>query len=321
MRKFACCCTSFTRLVAVSICIPLAGLTMAPVTSLAAEAGQSAYMSGAQDFLSGIIPDDGGLYLRDALVYSNGNVQRDEIGGRVVVNVNAQVSTNLVAPVYVTPLKIFGGTYAFAAIVPSNYPEVTANIQGPGFAAASTSSRFGLGDVLFTPVILGWSAGDFHWNAGFTVVAPTGVYHLGGLANTGTNRWSFMPRAALTWLDPNAGWNVSAAFTFVASTENPLTHYQSGDFVHADFAGGRYLSKVFQVGLAGYYEQQITGDSGSGALLGPYKARVWSIGPAAMYTFQVAQRPVTLTAKWTHDFAVQNTFRGDSVTVAVGLKL
>src|SRR5271170_6152316 len=111
MRKLACCYTSFTRLIAILICIPLAGLTMAPVTSLAAEAGQSAYMSGYQDFLSGIIPDDGGLYLRNTLVYSNGSVQRDEIGDRLFVNVHAQVLTNVIAPLYVTSLKIFGGNY------------------------------------------------------------------------------------------------------------------------------------------------------------------------------------------------------------------
>src|SRR5271154_6373663 len=158
MRKLACCCTPFIRLVTLSFCIPLAGLTIAPVSGLAAEAGQSAYMSGYQDFLSGIIPEDGGLYLRDTLAYSGGSVQRDEIGGRVVVNVHAQVLTNVIAPLYVTPLKIFGGTYAFGAMVPFNYANVTSNIQGPGFTAASTSSRFGLGDVIFTPIILGWSA-------------------------------------------------------------------------------------------------------------------------------------------------------------------
>jgi hypothetical protein len=291
-----------------------------PHIGFAAEGGQSPYMSGYQDFLSGIIPEDAGLYLRDALVYSNGTVSRDEVDGRVVVNVHARVLTNMLAPTYVPGVKVLGGTYAFGAIIPLNYPNVTANVQGPGFTTTTNQQRGGLDDVLFTPVILGWSGGNFHWSTAFSVIAPTGTYKLGGLANTSTNRWSFLPQAALTYLDPKTGWNASVAAVFVASTENPLTRYQSGDLVHVDFSGGRYLDKDFMLGVVGYYEQQITGDSGPGALLGPYKARARGIGPGTMYSFKAGNTPITLTAKWTHDFAVQNTLKGDSVTIAVSLK-
>lgn len=301
-------------------CVQLGALTILPRASVAGEAGQSPYMSGYKDFLSGIIPQEGGLYLRDSLVYYHGSVARDEIGGRVVVNVHAQLMTNVLAPTYVTPITIFGGTYAFGAILPVTNPDISSNVQGPGFSTSNSENRFGLGDVSLTPAILGWSAGNFHWSAAFSIMAPTGDYRRGGLANTSLNRWSFLPQASVTYLDPNTGWNASAAFVFAASTENPTTHYQSGDFVHVDFAGGRYLNKKFQLGLVGYYEQQITGDSGSGALLGSYKARVWAIGPGATYTFLINQTPVTATAKWTHEFAVRNTFQGDAVTIGAAFK-
>jgi len=44
------------------------------------------------------------------------------------------------------------------------------------------------------------------------------------------------------------------------------------------------------VGLVGYFYQQITGDSGSGAMLGDFKSRVVGIGPQAGYFFELWKR-------------------------------
>ncbi len=64
--------------------------------------------------------------------------------------------------------------------------------------------------------------------------------------------------------------------------------------------------------MVGYRIEQVTGDSGSGATLGPDKASVWALGPAATYSFEVNGMPLSVLAKWTHEIAVKNTFRGDT---------
>jgi hypothetical protein len=66
--------------------------------------------------------------------------------------------------------------------------------------------------------------------------------------------------------------------------------------------------------------EQIFGDSGSGAILGPNKASVWALGPAATYSFLQGKTPMSLLTKWTHEIASTHTFEGDTVTTAVSLK-
>ena len=288
--------------------------------ALAAESGQDPYFKGYKDFLSGVVPDETGLYVRSDFIYYGGNINGTVIGGRVAVGLNQQLFVDILAPTYVTGYHLLGGVFAVGVTVPLTYLNVSGSLQTPRFAFSTSQNRFSIGDVWMTPAILAWESGNWHWDVAFSVVAPTGVYHDGSLSNTSLNRWSFVPQAAITYLDPTTGWNASAAFAYVGSTENPATHYQSGQFVNVDFSAGRYLSKSLQVGIIGYYEQQVTGDSGPGAVLGPAKARVWALGPGATYAFMIGDVPITATAKYSHEFAVQKTFLGDTATVALTLK-
>ena len=56
------------------------------------------------------------------------------------------------------------------------------------------------------------------------------------------------------------------------------------------------------------------------ALIGPNKARVWAMGPAATYTFTVGQTPVTVLAKWSQEFGAVRTFQGNTATIAAMFK-
>ena len=59
------------------------------------------------------------------------------------------------------------------------------------------------------------------------------------------------------------------------STRNPATDYQNGDAFTWEWAVGKAWTNGLKIGVAGYAYQQITGDSGSGAKLGPFKGRVF----------------------------------------------
>jgi len=58
------------------------------------------------------------------------------------------------------------------------------------------------------------------------------------------------------------------------------------------------FSPAFSAGLTGYHYEQISGDSGAGANLGPFKGKVSAIGLTAAYTFQMGQRPASLRIKY-----------------------
>jgi hypothetical protein len=60
---------------------------------------------------------------------------------------------------------------------------------------------------------------------------------------------------------------------------------KNGIDAHLDWGASQFLSASLQVGAVGYVYDQLTGDSGSGAKLGPFESRVIGIGPQVGYLF------------------------------------
>jgi hypothetical protein len=72
--------------------------------------------------------------------------------------------------------------------------------------------------------------------------------------------------------------------------------------------------------IASHY-QQVTGDSGEGARLGPYKGRVTAVGGTFGYTFAVGQIPVSTRVKVLREVEVENRFQGTIGWVQVSFPL
>lgn len=68
--------------------------------------------------------------------------------------------------------------------------------------------------------------------------------------------------------------------------------------------------KAIGVGAVGYAYNQLTGDSGSGAKLGPFKSRVEAIGPQLGYIFPVGEMQGVLNLKGYWEFDAQNRAKG-----------
>jgi len=72
--------------------------------------------------------------------------------------------------------------------------------------------------------------------------------------------------------------------------------------------------------VAGSYYRQITADTGAGVPAGQALAEYSSIGPALMYTVKLGQKDVTFSAKWLHEFDVNNHIPGDYAILRTILK-
>ena len=90
--------------------------------------------------------------------------------------------------------------------------------------------------------------GKFHWSIGATANIPAGGYQEGELSNLAFNRWIGDVYAALTWLDPELGLDLSGAVGFEFNGENPETDYRSGNAFHVDLSISKNLTKEFSVG-------------------------------------------------------------------------
>ena len=288
--------------------------------AFAAEGGTSAYLKGYKDFLSGVLPTAPGVYVRNDVIHYSGNIDATVTGGQVRLELRQWSLSNLFSATFVTPGSVLGVTYAFGAIVPVTKAEVKIGIDTSRGNLSSADSVFNLDDLILNPVMLGWNSGNFHWMALVSIAVPTASYNKNNIANTGLNYWSVQPQFSITYFEPEMGLDVSAGLIYVINTENHATNYRTGDLFHLDWAVGRQLNPTWKIGVVGYLMEQVTGDSGAGATLGSDKASVWALGPAATYSFEVNDMPLSVLAKWTHEFAARNTFRGDTASAAISFK-
>jgi hypothetical protein len=106
------------------------------------------------------------------------------------------------------------------------------------------------------------------------------------------------------------------------NTENHKTNYRTGTQFHLDFTVAEHLpllGGIIGVGANGFYYQQITGDSGSGALLGDFKGRTTGVGPVLSYTTKIWKKDLAAEVKWLPEIDVKNRPKGDYIWFKLGM--
>lgn len=215
-------------------------------------------------------------------------------------------------------------SYAMSATIPYVTLKVTADVvTGLGIVRRS-SSVSGLGDLVLMPLMLNYNVNpDFNVNFRVAAYAPTGSYEVGRLANTGKNFWTFEPTVGLMYFGQKNGIEASLFGGIDFNQENPDTNYKSGNQFHLDGTFAQHFplaGGLAGVGLSGYYYQQVTGDSGTGATLGDFKGKTVGIGPVISYTSKVGRNDVVAELKWLHEVDTRNRLSGDTVFLKAVLK-
>jgi hypothetical protein len=106
---------------------------------------------------------------------------------------------------------------------------------------------------------------------------------------------------------------------FTYNFENPDTDYKNGIDSHLDIGVSQFLSEKLQLGAVGYAYYQLTGDSGSGAVLGSFKSRVAGLGPQLGYTFDVGRAPLYVNLRGYWEFAAKYRLEGFSLFVQAAI--
>jgi hypothetical protein len=74
-------------------------------------------------------------------------------------------------------------------------------------------------------------------------------------------------------------------------------------------------------GANGFFYQQITGDSGSGARLGGFEGMTTGIGPAISYAYSVGGLDLAAEVKWLPEIGVTNRLSGNTVWFKLAISL
>jgi hypothetical protein len=153
---------------------------------------------------------------------------------------------------------------------------------------------------------LKWNAGINNFMTYLTGDIPAGAYDKNRLANLGLGHGAIDGGGGYTFLDLQSGHEFSAAVGFTYNFTNQAINYQNGVDFHLDWGASQFLSKEVFVGLAGYFFNQLTGDGGPGARLGPFESRVAGIGPQLGTFIPMGGAQAFLGLKGYKDFGSQN---------------
>lgn len=246
----------------------------------AEQSGSGHYMPGATASFIDASPGQPGWVAENIFMnYSDGTfggARGVPFGGNIALNVTANATAEIPLIMFTPDVRILGGLPSFAVAVPYVWMDVkaggTIDIGGVTHSVTRKDTASGLGDIEMIPLMLGWTNGDFKYDARCAVFAPTGEYDKNQLANVGLGYWTFTPEITFSWLSSKIGTEVSLFAGLDFNTKNTDADYQSGDLFHMDATVAQHLplfGGFAGVGANGFYIKQISGDSGSGARRGP----------------------------------------------------
>ncbi|MDR0881459.1 MAG: transporter [Candidatus Adiutrix sp.] len=173
------------------------------------------------------------------------------------------------------------------------------------------SRAFGLGDLLFEPVLLSWHGERYDFLTTVTLFLPTGRYHQDEFS-PGKNFWSILPSVGLVYyLDEKKSWTVSLLGRYEFNTEN--NGQRDGDSLMLEWAVGKNFG-VFDLALAGASKVQVTDNSGSRANRDT-RDRQHSIGPELVYFHEPSGLQFSLRSLW--DYETANGPQGNMTTLSI----
>jgi hypothetical protein len=270
------------------------------------------------------------LYNTNVSASGNAAVAREITIGRfnptININVNAHVHADatigFVAPSYVFATPFFGGQasatllFGYGNNDTSLNATATATTDIPPLSitrsAALQQDTTGFTDLI--PMFADrWNAGVNNYMVYLTGDIPVGLYSSSNLANIGLGHGAIDGGVGYTYFDPKTGHEFSAVAGLTGNFENHSTNYTSGIDFHLDWGASQFLTKQVQVGLVGYFYEQLTGDSGCAPVLCPFKSRVIGVGPQIGYIFPMAGMQGYLNLKGYGEFDNENRPAGWNV--------
>lgn len=204
--------------------------------------------------------------------------------------------------VHVTKQKLFGADYAWHIVAPLVHQTVKIG------AAGIDKDSSGLGDIEFSPLILGWHFNkNMHLIGALSTMMPTGSYDSTDPSSIGRNYWTIAPIVAATYLS-DGGFEVSAKFQYFFNTKNNDTEYRSGNEFLCDYLVGQHVGN-WNFGLNGFIYAQVTDDKLNGADVPDNKGRNISFGPAIQYNY----KNMFFNVKYQWDSEVRNQPEGEKL--------
>jgi hypothetical protein len=265
---------------------------------LAFAAAAQHYPAGAEGIKAATLPPTG-LYFRDYnFFYWADDFESGPPGFDVFAYVNAP------RLIWQTEEKMLGATFGMDIIVPFGYSEVE--------ALGTSDDVFGLGDISLEPLLLSWHTKKFDFSAAYALWLPTGDFDRKDLANMGKGFFTHMFTAGATWYpDEQKSWAISLLNRYEINHEQDDTKITPGQTLTMEWGISKGVCKGVDVGLVGYWQNQITKNTGPGTR--DDLAHVVALGPE-IATF-CEKLKLFATLRYNFEFAAKDRPEGSTITL------
>jgi hypothetical protein len=288
-----------------------AGLCM--LASLVQAQPSAHYVPGVEGIKGASLPPPG-WYVRDYNVAYTASRLNGPNGNEIPgMNLGQFVYANVPRVIWITETKLLGGFVGVDALIPLAF---TSTAVGPSDQRFEDMT-FGVGD-LFVEGTLSWHPKQFDFSFGAGVYMPTGdsPYKPGPSTRAGLGYWTPMLTAGSTWyIDKEKTWAVSALNRYEINTEQRDTDVTYGQAYTLEWGVSKTVAKFYDLGVVGYYQQQVTPTSG---LPASARNRVAAIGPEISVVCPKCMTFVSL--RYDYEFMAEDRAQGHTFCLTVTKK-
>jgi hypothetical protein len=247
---------------------------------------------GGTSFMDGFGRTDPGFVYQQYFQIEHYNAINDSNGHSVPTfrgtDINSVVSLNQL--IYVSPYHLLGGALGVDALLPIVNLNAAFSSTSPAKLTANQGVTLGdltWGPFLQMPPVIAGGRPVFAERFEFDVISPIGAYNRADDINPGSGFWSLNPFWAMTFL-PTPNIEFSTRLNYLHNFENNspavgAPPFRAGDAVWTNFAASYKVLPSLNLGINGYYFQQIQNDSVNGQTRPKTRTTNFSLGLGAMY--------------------------------------
>ena len=286
-----------------------AGLLVVPAVLQAQPTAH--YVAGSEGIKGASLPPPG-WYLRDYNVAYHAT-QVNDPAGQEIPGLDPKITTyaNVPRVIWITETKFLGGNLGVDALVPLIYQSLAVNTPGPRY----NSDTFVIGDI-FAEGTWSWRLKHFDFSLGAGVWAPTGDSAAPLTTKGGEGYWTPMFTAGVTWyIDENKTWAVSALNRYEINTEQRDVYVTPGQAYTLEWGISKTVHQTIDLGVVGYYQQQMTGGDVAGSSA---HDRAAGVGPEILVAFP--DSALSLSLRYLYEFMAQDRAQGGTIALTVTKK-
>jgi len=232
------------------------------------------YPLGSEGLKGATLPPPG-LYLKTYTNFYTANVYRNRSGDNNGLGLDLDALAVVPRLIWMTDKEILGADYGMDALIPLIYTDFELDTIG------LKDNDFCYGDLFVEPVDLAWHGERYDIGAAYGLWMPTGQYDRRNPASPGKDFWTNMFTLGGTYyLDEEKTWSASVLGRYEIHSERDHTDVKPGQNVLFEWGVGKSFAKVWEVGVVGYNQWQLTDDHGKDVTWDKeVHDRVGAIGP------------------------------------------